>query len=149
MNCYTDTGVEPALSKVSLKIKHGQVLGVVGESGCGKSMTALSIRRLIPCTPGKIDSGEILLNGKDLTRLSEHEMEQVRGKDIAMIFQEPMSSLNPVIPAGKQIMESITVHEHISKKEAADRALEMIKQVGIPAPEKVFHSCPHQLSGGM
>jgi oligopeptide/dipeptide ABC transporter ATP-binding protein len=149
MSFYTDEGKLPALSNVTLHIKKGQILGVVGESGCGKSMTALSIMRLIPSPPGKIDSGQILFNGTDLTQLSKKGMQKIRGKEIAMIFQEPMSSLNPVVPAGKQIMEAITAHEHTGRKEAEARALEMIGKVGIPMPDKIFHSCPHQLSGGM
>jgi len=149
MSFYTEKGKLPALSNVNLKIGKGQVLGVVGESGCGKSMTALSIMKLIPSPPGKIDSGNILFEGKDLVALDEKQMEKIRGKEIAMIFQEPMSSLNPVVPVGKQIVETIQVHERMPKAEANRRALEMIKKVGIPMPEKVFRSCPHQLSGGM
>jgi len=149
MSFYTEKGKLPALSSVNLKIGKGQVLGVVGESGCGKSMTALSIMKLIPSPPGKIDSGNILFEGKDLVALDEKQMEKIRGKEIAMIFQEPMSSLNPVVPVGKQIVETIQVHERMPKAEANRRALEMIKKVGIPMPEKVFRSCPHQLSGGM
>lgn len=149
MNFHTDNGVLPAVSHVSIKIKKGQVLGFVGESGCGKSMTALSVMRLIPTPPAKIDGGRILFNGNDLVPVSEKEMRKIRGKEIAMIFQEPMTSLNPVITVGKQIMEAIIVHEKVSKEEAKARALKMIAKVGIPMPEKVFRSCPHQLSGGM
>jgi peptide/nickel transport system ATP-binding protein/oligopeptide transport system ATP-binding protein len=149
MNFHTDRGVLPAVSHVSIKLNKGQVLGFVGESGCGKSMTALSIMRLLPEPPASIDGGRIMFDGRDLADCSEKEMRQIRGKDIAMIFQEPMTSLNPVVTVGKQIMEAIRVHEQVSKAEAEKRAIEMIEKVGIPMPEKVFRSCPHQLSGGM
>jgi peptide/nickel transport system ATP-binding protein/oligopeptide transport system ATP-binding protein len=149
MSFHTDRGILPAVSDVSIKIKKGQILGFVGESGCGKSMTALSIMQLIPVPPGKIDSGEIFFHGKDLLKATEKQMEKIRGKEVAMIFQEPMTSLNPVIPVGKQIREVIKVHEKLSRTEISKRALEMIKKVGIPMPEKIFRSCPHQLSGGM
>ena len=112
-------------------------------------MTALSLMQLIPSPPGKITAGEIMYKGEDLLKKSPKEMRDIRGKEISMIFQEPMTSLNPVITVGKQIMEAVLTHEKMSKQEAKERALEMIKLVGIPMPEKVFASCPHQLSGGM
>lgn len=146
---YTDQGALPAVQEVSFSVHKQETLGVVGESGCGKSMTALSLIQLIPSPPGKITAGEIIYKGEDLLKKSEEEMRKIRGKEISMIFQEPMTSLNPVITVGKQIMEAILTHEDISKQEAKKRALEMIKLVGIPMPEKVFASCPHQLSGGM
>jgi peptide/nickel transport system ATP-binding protein/oligopeptide transport system ATP-binding protein len=149
MNFHTDKGVLPAVSHVSIRIGKGKVLGFVGESGCGKSMTALSIMRLIPTPPAKIDKGKIFFQGRNLVDLSEKEMQKIRGKEIAMIFQEPMTSLNPVITVGKQIVESIIVHEKVPKKEAEKRAIQMIGKVGIPMPEKIFKCCPHQLSGGM
>lgn len=146
---FTDQGALPAVQEVSFSIHPQETLGVVGESGCGKSMTALSLMQLIPSPPGKITSGEIIYKGEDLLKKSAEEMRKIRGKEISMIFQEPMTSLNPVITVGKQIMEAILTHEDVSKEEAKNRALEMIKLVGIPMPEKVFASCPHQLSGGM
>ena len=146
---FTDHGALPAVQEVSFSIKPGETLGVVGESGCGKSMTALSLMQLIPSPPGKITAGEIMYKGEDLLKKSPKEMRDIRGKEISMIFQEPMTSLNPVITVGKQIMEAVLTHEKMSKQEAKERALEMIKLVGIPMPEKVFASCPHQLSGGM
>lgn len=146
---FTDQGALPAVQEVSFSVHSQETLGVVGESGCGKSMTALSLIQLIPSPPGKITSGEIIYKGEDLLKKSPEEMRKIRGKEISMIFQEPMTSLNPVITVGKQIMEAILTHEDVSKEEAKERALEMIKLVGIPMPEKVFASCPHQLSGGM
>lgn len=146
---FTDQGALPAVQEVSFAVHPKETLGVVGESGCGKSMTALSLMQLIPSPPGKITAGEIIYKGEDLLKKTPEEMRKIRGKEISMIFQEPMTSLNPVITVGKQIMEAILTHEDISKEEAKQRALEMIKLVGIPMPEKVFASCPHQLSGGM
>ena len=146
---FTDRGALPAVQEVSFTVHTGETLGVVGESGCGKSMTALSLMQLIPSPPGKITSGEIVYKGENLLKKSPKQMQDIRGKEISMIFQEPMTSLNPVVTVGKQIMEAILTHEKISKQEAKERALEMIKLVGIPMPEKVFASCPHQLSGGM
>ena len=146
---FTDRGELPAVQNVNFKIHRGETLAVVGESGCGKSMTALSIMRLIPSPPGKITSGEILYKGNDLVKLSENEICKIRGNEISMIFQEPMTSLNPVMTTGKQIMETIMAHNKISKKEAAQRALEIIKLVGISMPEKIYSSYPHELSGGM
>jgi oligopeptide/dipeptide ABC transporter ATP-binding protein len=145
----TDDGTFFAVDDVSFSLKRGQTLGIVGESGCGKSVTSLSIMRLIQ-SPGKIESGEILFNGKSLLKSSEEEMRHVRGNDIAMIFQEPMTSLNPVYTCGNQISEAISVHfPKLTKAEVKARALEMLHKVGIPAPEKRYDEYPHQLSGGM
>ena len=146
---FTDQGALPAVQEVSFSVHPQETLGVVGESGCGKSMTALSLIQLIPSPPGKITAGEIIYKGEDLLKKTPEEMRKIRGKEISMIFQEPMTSLNPVITVGKQIMEAIMTHEDVDKQEAKKRALEMIQLVGIPMPEKVFASCPHQLSGGM
>ena len=146
---FTDSGELRAVQNLSLVMRPGETLAVVGESGCGKSMTALSIMGLHPQPPAKITGGKIEFDGTDLVQLSEKDLQAYRGNKISMIFQEPMTSLNPVMKAGKQIAEGILVHEKISTKEADARALEMIKLVGIPAPEKVFNSYPHELSGGM
>ena len=145
----TQAGLMRAVDGVDLSIKAGQTLGVVGESGCGKSVTALSIMRLIDA-PGRIEPGSrILFEGRDLVELEEGELEEVRGNEISMIFQEPMTSLNPVYTIGDQIVEAIKLHQDLSGKAAADRAVEMLSLVGIPSPEKRFHDHPHQLSGGM
>jgi peptide/nickel transport system ATP-binding protein/oligopeptide transport system ATP-binding protein len=146
---YTDEGVVYALDDVSFSVKKGETLGIVGESGSGKSVAALSIMRLVQTPPGKITSGELLLNGKDLLKLSKREMRAVRGDRIAMIFQEPMTALNPVYTIGSQIMESPRIHQRMKKKEARKVAVEMLEKVGIPLPEKRADDYPHQLSGGM
>ena len=146
---HTDDGVAKAVDGVDLELVEGGTLGVVGESGCGKSVTALSIMRLIPDPPGKIVQGKILFGGKDLLALSEAEMRKIRGRSISMIFQEPMTSLNPVFQIGDQISEVLTLHEGLSKKEAWNRSVEMLKMVGIPAAERRVTEYPHQLSGGM
>jgi oligopeptide/dipeptide ABC transporter ATP-binding protein len=147
---FTEEGVIRAVDDVSFDIRQGETLGLVGESGCGKSMTALSIMGLFPKPIGKIIAGEIDFIGKgDLTRLTEPEMRKIRGKEISMIFQEPMTSLNPVFQIGKQIAEAIQLHHQVSKKEAWKRSIGMLKQVGIPSPEKRIKDYPHQLSGGM
>jgi len=146
---FTEEGKLPAIDNLSISINEGETLGVVGESGCGKSITALAIMRLLS-SPGKITRGEILFKGQDLVKLREDEIRKVRGNDIAMIFQEPMTSLNPVITIGKQIIEVITTHnKNISKKEANEKAIEMLKLVKIPMAEKRVNEYPHQLSGGM
>ena len=146
---FTEEGKLPAIDNLSLSIRAGETLGVVGESGCGKSMTALSIMRLIS-SPGKITNGEVLFKGQDLIKLSDKEIRRVRGNNIAMIFQEPMTSLNPVATIGNQIVEAIRTHnKEISKKEATEKAIEMLKLVKIPLPEKRINEYPHQLSGGM
>jgi peptide/nickel transport system ATP-binding protein len=146
---FTDDGVAKSVDDVSYTVDKNETLGVVGESGCGKSVTALSIMRLIPQPPGKIVGGEILLGGKNLLTMSEEEMRDIRGNHIGMIFQEPMTSLNPVFTVGNQIEESIILHQKVSKEEAKRRAIDMLKQVGIPAPEQRYGEYPHQLSGGM
>jgi len=144
----TQDGIVKAVDGVSLSIRHGETLGVVGESGCGKSITALSIMRLIE-RPGRVVSGSIRLGDRDLLELSDDEMRDVRGKTIAMIFQEPMTSLNPVFTCGSQIAEAVALHEGVSGREAAARAVEMLAQVGIPDPKRRADEYPHQLSGGM
>lgn len=134
---------------VSFHIKKGETLGIVGESGCGKSVTSMSILRLIPPQSGKIASGEILFKGKDLTRLNQKEIRQIRGNEIAMIFQDSMTGLNPVMTIGKQLVETITAHSKMDKKQAWKRAEEMLMKVGIPSPAQRLKEYPHQLSGGM
>jgi peptide/nickel transport system ATP-binding protein/oligopeptide transport system ATP-binding protein len=146
---FTDEGVAKAVDGVDLELKEGGTLGVVGESGCGKSVTALSVMRLIPDPPGKIAKGEIIFEGKNLLGLSEAEMRKIRGRSISMIFQEPMTSLNPVFQIGDQISEVLRLHEGMSRREAWDRSIEMLKMVGIPSPERRVQEYPHQLSGGM
>jgi peptide/nickel transport system ATP-binding protein/oligopeptide transport system ATP-binding protein len=146
---YTFEGVAKAVDDVSYHLDKQEVLGIVGESGCGKSVSAQSIMRLIPVPPGKIVEGNILFDGIDIVDLSMEQMRTIRGKRISMIFQEPMTSLNPVYTVGNQISEMFTLHEGVSKKESLDRAIEMLKRVQIPAPEKRVHEYPHQLSGGM
>ena len=146
---HTDSGVGRAVDGVSFDLQRGQTMGLVGESGCGKSMTALSLMRLVPTPPGRIESGEVFLDGRDLLQLPEDQMCQVRGADLAMIFQEPMTSLNPVLTCGYQIAEAVILHQQVSRQEARGRAIEMLKRVGIPAPEQRIDEYPHQLSGGM
>ena len=146
---YTRGGIVKAVDDVSLTVRRGEMLGLVGESGCGKSMTALSIMRLIPDPPGKIVEGSIHLQGRDLLRLSENEMRDVRGNDISMIFQEPMSSLNPVISIGHQVAEVILLHQDLTKRQAMAKAIDMLAMVRIPAPTQRAKEYPHQLSGGM
>ena len=146
---FTDEGVVRGVDGVSFDLKEGETLAIVGESGCGKSVTALSILRLIQSPPGKIVDGEILFGDTNLLKLTEKEMQNVRGNDISMIFQEPMTSLNPVFTIGTQICQPLIYHQHLTKKQARERALEMIRVVGIPAPERVIDQYPHQLSGGM
>lgn len=145
----TKKGISKAVDGIDFVLNKGETLGIVGESGCGKSMTSLSILRLIPSPPGKITGGSILFKGKDLVTLPESEMRKVRGNDISMIFQEPMTSLNPVIPVGEQIAEAIRLHQKLAKKAAWEKAVEMLKIVGIPSPEKRAKQEPFQLSGGM
>ena len=138
-----------ALDNVSLSIRSGQTLGLVGESGCGKSVTAHSIMRLIPDPPGKIVGGEILFEGQDLLKVSKAAMRKIRGNQISMIFQEPMTSLNPVFPVGDQVSEVIRLHQGLSRAETRDRVLEAFQLVGIPAAESRLDDYPHQMSGGM
>lgn len=146
---YTEDGVVPAVDGVNLHVKRGETLGIVGESGCGKSVTSLSVMRLIPNPPGKIVEGEILFEGRDVIKLSESEMRKIRGNDISMIFQEPMTSLNPVYTIGDQISEAIQLHQGLNYKEATAKAVDMLRLVGIPLPERRVNEYPHQLSGGM
>ncbi|WP_319203210.1 ABC transporter ATP-binding protein [uncultured Ilyobacter sp.] len=146
---YTDDGVVKGCDGVSYKVYQGETLALVGESGSGKSVSAMSILQLIPNPPGKIVEGEILYNGDNLVNYSEKQMEKIRGNDIAVIFQEPMTSLNPVLTAGYQIMEPLRLHQKLSKNKAKERAVELLKLVGIPSPEKRFKEYPHQMSGGM
>ncbi len=151
LRTYFDTaqGVARAVDGVTFEIHAGETLGVVGESGCGKSVTALSIMRLFPSPPGRIDGGEILFKGKDLTKVSKGEMRRIRGCEISMIFQEPMTSLNPVYTVGEQVVEAIRLHQSLSKREAVRKAIEMFELVGIASPERRIREYPHQLSGGM
>ena len=144
----TEAGVAKAVDGVNLTINPGEVLGLVGESGSGKSVTALSVLRLIPDPPGKIVAGEIFFKGRDLLKLDYNAIRDVRGKEISMIFQEPMTSLNPVFRIGMQLTEVYLQHEDISKKEAFDRSVEMLRRVGIDDAETRMHQYPHQFSGG-
>ena len=141
--------IAQAVDGVSYKILEGETLGVVGESGCGKSVTALSIMQLIPDPPGWIEGGEIRFHGKNLLDLHEEEMRSIRGNEIAMIFQEPMTALNPVFTVGNQIVEAVRLHQGLDRHAARARAIEMLELVGIPAPDKRIDEYPHQLSGGM
>jgi len=145
----TDEGLAKAVNGVDLIVPKGQTLGLVGESGCGKSVTALSIIRLIPDPPGRIVGGEIIFEGLDLLTLTEAKMRTVRGNTIAMIFQEPMTALNPVYKIGSQMAEVIQLHQKVGKTAAMDRALEMLNKVGIPDPERRLNEYPHEISGGM
>ena len=146
---YTYEGVAKAVDGVSCALAKGEPLGVVGESGCGKSVTALSVLRLIPVPPGKIMGGRILFKGENLLDLSEDEMRKIRGNRISMIFQEPMTSLNPVFTVGNQIEETFKLHQGLSKKEAREKTVEMLRLVNIPSPERAVMRYPHELSGGM
>ncbi len=146
---FTDRGELKAVDSVSFDLYEGKTLGIVGESGCGKSVTSLSIMRLIPNPPGRVVGGEILYKGRDLLKLGMEEMRKIRGNEISMIFQEPMTSLNPVFTIGNQLIEAILLHQDLSKTDAVHKAVEMLKLVGIPAPEKRIKDYPHQLSGGM
>jgi len=145
---YTEDGIVRAVDGVSFEVYPGEVLGIVGESGCGKSVTSLSIMRLIN-VPGKITDGEILFDGRDLVKATEEEMMQVRGNRISMIFQQPQSALNPVFRAGEQISEVLNIHQDFGKEAGKHRAIELLKQVGIPEPARRAESFPHELSGGM
>jgi peptide/nickel transport system ATP-binding protein len=142
-------GVGTAVNSLSFDVHRGETLGIVGESGCGKSITALSILRLVPSPPGKIAAGRILLGDTDLLKLPERKMRDIRGKDISMIFQEPMTSLNPVLTLGYQISETLRRHERMDRKTAHKRSIELLELVQIPAPERRVREFPHQLSGGM
>lgn len=145
----TYAGEVKAVRGVDYELKKGETLAIVGESGCGKSVSAQTIMQLIPMPPGKIKAGEILFEGRNLLDYSDKEMEKIRGKDISMIFQDPMTSLNPTMKVGKQIMEVLIKHQNMTKSEAHDRAVEMLKLVGLPNPEKRAKQFPHEYSGGM
>jgi peptide/nickel transport system ATP-binding protein len=147
---FSDDGKVAAVDHVSFSIEEGEILAIVGESGCGKSVTSLSIMGLVPSPPGKITNGEIVLNGRDLTKLTEKQMRAIRGNELAMIFQEPMTSLNPLFTIGSQLTEAILIHNKgWSKKQAKERAIEIMKLVGLPRAEELIKEYPHQLSGGM
>ena len=146
---FTRQGLVRAVSDLSFHVGRGEVLAIVGESGCGKSITALSIMRLVPTPPGRIDAGSVKLEGRELLSLDEEEMRAVRGNDISMIFQEPMTSLNPVLSIGEQIAEAVRLHQDISRADARARAVEMLDLVRIPEPAQRAREYPHQLSGGM
>lgn len=146
---FTEEGVVPSVNGVSVHIDAEETLGLVGESGCGKSVTSLSIMRLIPSPPGRIVGGEVLFRGRDLLQMPMDQMRRIRGNDIAMIFQEPMTSLNPVYPVGDQIAEAVILHQKVKRREALDRAVEMLRLVGISSPAERLYQYPHQMSGGM
>lgn len=147
---FTDEGIVPAIDGVSFTLKEKEILGIVGESGSGKSVTSLSIMGLIPSPPGKITEGSIMFQEQDLTKLKEREMRKIRGNEIAMIFQEPMTSLNPLFTIEKQLNEAVLLHnKKWTKKQATARSLEMMKLVGLPRVEELIKEYPHQLSGGM
>ena len=145
---YSEKGPLPVIDKVNLSIKDGEIVGIVGESGCGKSMLASAIMNLLN-SPAKIAAGTIFYDGQDMTTLSSKEFQKIRGNEISMIFQEPMTSLNPLMKVGKQIEEAIKAHEKVSNAELKERAIAAIRDVGIPQPEKVYHDIPSRLSGGM
>src|SRR5207249_1705320 len=145
---FLEGGEARAVDGVSFTLDPGRVLGLVGESGCGKSVTALSLIRLVP-PPGRVTRGQVLLDGRDLLALGEREMRAVRGSGLAMIFQEPMTSLNPVFTAGSQIAEAVRLHQRVGGREAWERAVELLAEVGIPEPRRRARAYPHQLSGGM
>lgn len=145
---FTSKGVVPAVDGVSIDVPAGKIVGIVGESGCGKSMTAMSVMGLLR-HPGKVVDGTITLDGRDITHLNKKEFSEVRGRDISMIFQEPMTSLNPVYQVGRQVREAIVLHQKVSRKEAKERVIDIFREVGIPEPEKRYYAYPHQLSGGL
>ncbi|WP_274363298.1 ABC transporter ATP-binding protein [Paenibacillus thermotolerans] len=146
---YTEDGTVPAIDGVDFEVRQGETLAIVGESGSGKSVTSLSLMRLIPSPPGKIVDGEITFKGESLLEKSEAEMRQIRGNKISMIFQEPMTSLNPVFKVGDQISETLILHQNMNKQDAMTQAIELMKLVGIPEPERRVKQYPHELSGGM
>ncbi len=146
---FTERGVLKAVDGIDLDVEAGTTFGLVGESGCGKSVTALSIMGLVPNPPGRIVGGEIVFDNRDLTKLPEKEMCRIRGKKISMIFQEPMTSLNPVFTIGNQIAEGLRLHMKMSKSQAKEKTVELMSLVGIPSPEKRLNEYPHQMSGGM
>ncbi len=146
---FTDEGVVRAVDGIDLYIDQGETLGIVGESGCGKSVTALSIMKLIPQPPGKIVEGQILYHGTDLVTMPANKLRKIRGKEISMVFQEPMTSLNPVFTCGEQIAEALRLHEGLNRRDAMDKTVDMLKIVHIPNAERRVKEYPHQLSGGM
>lgn len=146
---FTHEGTVKAVDGISFSINRGETLGLVGESGCGKSVTALSIMRLIPHPPGRIVSGEIYSEGKNLLKYNEKEMRNIRGRKISMIFQEPMTSLDPVFTIGHEIKEAVRLHSSVNKKDARDKTIETLRVVGMPDAEKRINNYPHELSGGM
>ncbi|MEW6235441.1 MAG: ABC transporter ATP-binding protein [Candidatus Omnitrophota bacterium] len=146
---FSPEGVGKAVDSVCLQVRRGETLGLVGESGCGKSMTSLSILRLIPSPPGRIVAGQILFKGRDLLKLPERELRKIRGEQISMIFQEPMTALNPVFSVGEQIAETFRIHRRMSRREAFEAAVEMMEKARIPAARQRAREFPHQLSGGM
>jgi peptide/nickel transport system ATP-binding protein len=146
---FTDSGEIPAVDGVSLKVNKGEVVGIVGESGSGKSVTSLSIMQLVPSPPGRIVDGEINFKGENLAKASKKRMKKIRGNEISMIFQEPMTSLNPLFTIGNQLREAIKIHQNVSNKEATKKSIELLKLVGLPRAEDVINEYPHQLSGGM
>lgn len=146
---HTDDGIAKAVDDVCFDLREGETLGIVGESGCGKSVTALSILRLLPAGVGVIEGGEILFEGKDIVKISEKEIRSIRGNKISMIFQEPMTSLNPAYTCGNQVVEVLKTHRDISSTDAKVKAIEILRSVGIPSPEQRFKEYPHQLSGGL
>ncbi|WP_042457123.1 ABC transporter ATP-binding protein [Neobacillus dielmonensis] len=146
---FSPEGEIPAVDGVNFHLSEGEILGIVGESGCGKSVTSLSIMGLVPTENGKVVGGSIRFHGEELTKATAKRMRQIRGKEIAMIYQEPMSSLNPVFTIGSQLMEAIRTHNKISREEAAKKAIEMLNLVGLPRADELIHEYPHQLSGGM
>ncbi|MBU2598412.1 MAG: ABC transporter ATP-binding protein [Actinobacteria bacterium] len=146
---HTDDGVVKAVDGVDFDIRKGETMGLVGESACGKTVTSFSIMRLVESPPGKIEEGEVLYKGENLLKISQEKMRKVRGNEISMIFQEPMTSLNPVFTIGKQLSEVLILHQNMTEKEALDKSEEMIKLVGIPRPREILKGYPHELSGGM
>ncbi len=146
---YTDAGIGKAVDDVSFSLDRGKTLGIVGESGCGKSVTSLSIMRLVDPVTGRYEGGEIIFDGRDILKLPEKEMQRLRGDRLSMIFQEPMTSLNPVFTIGYQISESLILHKGLDKRQARKRAVELLEMVGVPEPARRVDEYPHQLSGGM
>ena len=146
---YTEAGVVKAVDGISYELEQGEILGIVGESGCGKSVSALSVMRLVPYPPGRIVRGQVLFEGEDLLQIDDAEIRHIRGNRIAMVFQEPMTSLNPVLTIGRQLTESLEVHQGMTKTQSTERAGELLEMVGIPDADRRLRDWPHQFSGGM